>query len=61
MNVQANQTNTNRNKILNYIDMTTLKEILDAFMTSTNLVANIVDTEGMPLFSWNEINRCSKF
>lgn len=61
MNVQSNQTNTNQNKILNYIDITTLKEILDAFMTSTNLVANIVDTEGRPLFPWHDIKRCSKF
>lgn len=61
MNVQSNKTNPGQNKILDYIDIVTLKEILDAFMTTTNLVANIVNTEGMPLFSWNNIKGCSKF
>ena len=61
MNVQLNKTNSGQNKILNYIDIVTLKEILDAFMTTTNLVTNIVDTEGKPLFSRNDIKGCSKF
>ncbi|HHW28846.1 MAG TPA: hypothetical protein GXX21_04745 [Syntrophomonadaceae bacterium] len=61
MNVQSKKTSSGQSKILNYIDLETLKEILDAFMTTTNLVANIVDTEGRPLFSWNDIKKCSKF
>lgn len=61
MNVKSNKTNSSQNKILDYIDIATLKEILDAFMTTTNLVANIVDTEGRPLFPWKNIKGCSKF
>lgn len=61
MDEQKNESILDKNKILDYIDITTLKEILDAFTTTTNLMANIVDTEGRSIFSKNDVKKCSKF
>lgn len=61
MNDQTKKINPGKKKILDYIDITTLKEILDAFTTTTNLMANIVDIQGKSIFSKNDVKKCSKF
>lgn len=48
-------------RILDYVDITTLKKILNAFTTTTNLMANIVDVEGISIFSKKDVEKCSKF
>lgn len=42
--------------LLNYIDIETLKEVLNAFTTTTNLMANIVDVDGISIFSHKDSN-----
>lgn len=50
-----------RKKLLNFVDIKTLKEILNAFTMATNLTANIVDVEGKSIFSRNDAQKCCKF
>lgn len=42
--------NSSRQELLNLIDMESLKAILDAFTTTTGLMANIVDVDGRSYF-----------
>lgn len=50
-----------RAKLLNFIDIKTLKDILDAFTETTGLMANIVDIEGKSIFSRKNLSKCCKF
>lgn len=53
--------NSSRQELLNLIDMESLKAILDAFTTTTGLMANIVDVDGRSIFSKKDVNKCCKF
>lgn len=55
------QIKTSRKKIIDYVDIETLKEILEAFTTTTGLMANIVDVDGISIFPRSGINKCCKF
>lgn len=52
---------SSRKKLLNFVDIKTLKEILNAFTMATDLTANIVDVEGKSIFSKNDAQKCCKF
>lgn len=58
---QTKQMKTSRKKIIDYVDIETLKEILEAFTTTTGLMANIVDVEGVSIFPREGVNKCCKF
>lgn len=53
--------NSSRQELLNLIDMESLKAILDAFTTTTGLMANIVDVSGRSIFSKKDVSKCCKF
>jgi two-component system response regulator YesN len=55
------QVSDSRKKLLNFIDIKILKNILDAFTDTTGLMANIVDVEGISIFSRKDITKCCKF
>nr|WP_320026279.1 PocR ligand-binding domain-containing protein [uncultured Acetobacterium sp.] len=48
-------------RISDLVDIKTLQEILDAFTTTTGLMANIVDVEGVSIFPRKGIKKCCKF
>lgn len=48
-------------KLIDYIDLLTLKKILNTFTTTTGLNANIVEPNGKSIFSKNDIKECCKF
>lgn len=50
-----------RRELLNLLDIGTLKSILNAFTTTTGLMANIVDVNGRSIFSRKDIIKCCKF
>lgn len=50
-----------RDKLLSFVDTATLRQILDAFTVSTDLMANIVDINGHSIFSRNDVQSCCKF
>lgn len=50
-----------RQELLNLLDIGTLKSILNAFTTTTGLMANIVDVNGRSIFSRKDIIKCCKF
>ncbi|MBC3797550.1 PocR ligand-binding domain-containing protein [Acetobacterium tundrae] len=52
---------TNQKRISDLVDIKTLQEILDAFTTTTGLMANIVDVEGISIFPRKGIKKCCKF
>lgn len=52
---------TNQKRISDLVDIKTLQEILDAFTTTTGLMANIVDVEGVSIFPRKGIKKCCKF
>lgn len=51
----------NQKRINDLVDIKTLQEILDAFTTTTGLMANIVDVEGVSIFPRKGIKKCCKF
>lgn len=51
----------NHKRISELVDIKTLQEILDAFTTTTGLMANIVDVEGVSIFPRKGIKKCSQF
>lgn len=53
--------NDSRKRLLNFIDISTLKKILNSFTMATNLTANIVDIEGKSIFSKKDQQQCCKF
>ncbi len=48
-------------RLSDLVDIKTLQEILDAFTTTTGLMANIVDGEGISIFPRKGIKKCCKF
>lgn len=50
-----------RRELLNLIDVESLKSILNAFTTTTGLMANIVDVNGRSIFSKKDVRKCCKF
>jgi AraC-like DNA-binding protein/ligand-binding sensor protein len=52
---------SSRKKLLNFVEVSTLKEILDAFTTTTGLMANIVDIEGRSIFTRTDNDKCCDF
>lgn len=50
-----------RQELLNLIDIDSLKEILNAFTTTTGLMANVVDVSGRSIFSRKDMTQCCKF
>ncbi|WP_414733737.1 PocR ligand-binding domain-containing protein [Acetobacterium carbinolicum] len=48
-------------RLSDLVDIKTLQEILDAFTTTTGLMANIVDGEGVSIFPRKGIKKCCKF
>lgn len=50
-----------RQELLNLIDMESLKEILNAFTTTTGLTANVVDVNGRSIFARKDVTKCCKF
>lgn len=52
---------SSRTKLLNFIDINILKDILDAFTETTGLMANIVDINGKSIFSRKNLSKCCKF
>lgn len=50
-----------RKELLNLIDIRSLKEILDAFTTTTGLMANVVDVHGRSIFSKKDMAKCCQF
>lgn len=50
-----------RQELLNLIDMDSLKEILNAFTTTTGLMANVVDVNGRSIFTRKDVTKCCKF
>lgn len=55
------QGDNSRQELLNLIDTNSLKAILDAFTTTTGLMANIVDVNGRSIFSKKDVTKCCKF
>lgn len=51
----------NQKRLSDLVDIKTLQEILDAFTTTTGLMANIVDGEGVSIFPRKGIKKCCKF
>ena len=51
----------NQKHLSDLVDIKTLQEILDAFTTTTGLMANIVDGEGVSIFPRKGIKKCCKF
>ncbi len=51
----------NQKRINDLVDIKTLQEILDAFTTTTGLMANIVDVDGVSIFPRKGIKKCCKF
>lgn len=49
------------NRLLDFVDIKILKNILDAFTDTTGLMTNIVDINGKSIFSKNDIKKCCKF
>ncbi|WP_041668875.1 PocR ligand-binding domain-containing protein [Acetobacterium woodii] len=61
-NQTENHHSSQKNKRLSdLVDIKTLQEILDAFTTTTGLMANIVDVEGVSIFPRKGIKKCCKF
>lgn len=58
---RSNNLQTKEKKISDLVDIKTLQEILDAFTTTTGLMANIVDVEGVSIFPRKGIKKCCKF
>ncbi len=58
---EVRQTEQKNKRINDLVDIKTLQEILDAFTTTTGLMANIVDVEGVSIFPRKGIRKCSKF
>lgn len=50
-----------RQELLNLIDIDSLREILNAFTTTTGLMANVVDVNGRSIFSRKDVTKCCKF
>ncbi len=50
-----------RQELRDLIDAESLKEILNAFTTTTGLMANVVDVDGRLIFSKNDVKKCCKF
>lgn len=61
MGESDNTANDSRSKLLNFVDIKTLKDILDAFTETTGLMANIVDIDGRSIFSRASLSNCCKF
>lgn len=51
----------NQKRLSDLVDIKNLQEILDAFTTTTGLMANIVDGEGVSIFPRKGIKKCCKF
>ena len=49
------------NKLTEIVNVTILKDILNAFTTATNLMGNIVDTKGKSIFSSKDVEKCCEF
>lgn len=52
---------SSRAKLLNFVDINAMKEILEAFTETTSLMVNIVDVEGRSIFSRENFNKCCSF
>jgi ligand-binding sensor protein/AraC-like DNA-binding protein len=61
MDRQPDPLQTTQKRISDLVDIKTLQEILDAFTTTTGLMANIVDVEGVSIFPRKGIKKCCKF
>ena len=59
--MEQEQMESSRKKLLNFVEVSTLKEILDAFTTTTGLTANIVDVDGRSIFSRKDNAKCCEF
>ncbi len=60
-NLQTSIFRTSQNRIIDFVDIGTLKEILDSFTTTTSLMADIVDVEGISIFPRSGIKKCCRF
>ncbi|MEO1817064.1 MAG: PocR ligand-binding domain-containing protein [Acetobacterium sp.] len=58
---QSEPRKPNQKRLSDLVDIKTLQEILDAFTTTTGLMANIVDGEGVSIFPRKGIKKCCKF
>lgn len=58
---QSDNLQPNQKRLSDLVDIKTLQEILDAFTTTTGLMANIVDGEGVSIFPRKGIKKCCKF
>lgn len=56
-----NSLQSTQKRLSDLVDIKTLQEILDAFTTTTGLMANIVDGEGVSIFPRKGIKKCCKF
>ncbi|WP_303870318.1 PocR ligand-binding domain-containing protein [Acetobacterium wieringae] len=61
MNNQPENMEKKHKRLNELVDIKTLQEILDAFTTTTGLMANIVDVEGVSIFPRKGIKKCSQF
>lgn len=61
MEIFDNSAEDSRSKLLNFVELKTLKDILDAFTETTGLMANIVDISGKSIFSRDDLSNCCKF
>lgn len=61
MEIFDNNAEDSRSKLLNFVELKTLKDILDAFTETTGLMANIVDISGKSIFSRDDLSNCCKF
>ena len=59
--MEQEQMESSRKKLLNFVEISTLKEILNAFTTTTGLTANIVDVDGRSIFSRKNNTKCCEF
>lgn len=55
------ETESSRQELRDLIDAESLKEILNAFTTTTGLMANVVDVDGRSIFSKSDMKKCCKF
>ena len=59
--IANNPASSNREKLLNFVDIEVMKGILEAFTETTNLMANIVDVDGVSIFSRENFDNCCSF
>jgi len=52
---------SNREKLLNFVDIEVMNGILEALTETTNLMANIVDVDGRSIFSRDSFDKCCSF